>query len=384
MQSHKMEAIGRLTGSIAHDFNNYLTAILGYAELALAQVPAGNPARQDLAEIRKAARSATSLTRQLLSFSRKQVLQPEVIDLNAIVSRMTRMLRHLIGEHIEVRADLATPLDRVIADPGQIEQVVMNLALNARDAMASGGVLTIETANIELDDKFVADHPGSSVGRYVMLAVRDTGTGIDHASQERLFEPFYTTKGPGRGTGFGLATVYGIVKQSGGSIFVQSDMGRGTSFTIFLPRSEQRMAIHAPSQDRLADLEGDETILVVEDQAEVRSVVQLALARCGYRVLMATSGSEAADIVQAYDGRIDVLITDVVMPGLTARELADRFVRQHPAGRVLYMSGYTDDTVVRRGIVEHSVDFLEKPFTPSTLLRRIRAVLNAGGSRCGD
>jgi two-component system, cell cycle sensor histidine kinase and response regulator CckA len=384
MQTHKMEAIGRLAGSIAHDFNNYLTAIVGYAELALVQVSAGDSLRQDLTEIRKAGRSAASLTRQLLAFSRKQLSQPQVIDLNGVVSRITGMLRQLIGEHIELRSPLADPLDRVSADPGQIEQVVMNLALNARDAMATGGVLTIETANIELDEKFVADHPGSSAGRHVMLAVSDTGTGIDRDVQERLFEPFYTTKGPGRGTGLGLATVYGIVKQSGGSIFVHSEVNRGTSFTIFLPRVEQSLDVVVQPPDALGDLKGDETILVVEDQAEVRSVVHNALSRGGYRVLMATSGSEAVDIARQYGGRIDVLITDVVMPGLSARELAERFRQQHPAGRVLYMSGYTDETVVQRGIVEQNVDFIEKPFTPATLLRRIRAVLNATLSRdCG-
>jgi two-component system, cell cycle sensor histidine kinase and response regulator CckA len=319
-----------------------------------------------------------------MTFSRKQLLQPQVIDLNGVVSRITGMLRQLIGEHIELRSQLADPLDRVSADPGQIEQVVMNLALNARDAMATGGVLTIETANIELDEKFVADHPGSSAGRHVMLAVSDTGTGIDRDVQERLFEPFYTTKGPGRGTGLGLATVYGIVKQSGGSIFVHSEVNRGTSFTIFLPRVEQSLDVVVQPPDALGDLKGDETILVVEDQAEVRSVVHNALSRGGYRVLMATSGSEAVDIARQYGGRIDVLITDVVMPGLSARELAERFRQQHPAGRVLYMSGYTDETVVQRGIVEQNVDFIEKPFTPATLLRRIRAVLNATLSRdCG-
>jgi two-component system, cell cycle sensor histidine kinase and response regulator CckA len=377
MQTHKMEAIGRLAGSIAHDFNNYLTAIVGYAELGLAQVSAHDPLRQDLAEIRKAGRSAASLTRQLMTFSRKQLLQPQVIDLNAVVSRITGMLRQLIGEDIELRSKLADPLGRVSADPGQIEQVVMNLALNARDAMATGGVLTIETANIELDEKFVADHPGSSAGRHVMLAVSDTGTGIDRDVQERLFEPFYTTKGPGRGTGLGLATVYGIVKQSGGSISVHSEISRGTSFTIFLPRVEQSVDVVAQPPDALGDLKGDETILVVEDQAEVRSVVHNALSRGGYRVLMATSGSEAVDIATQYGGRIDVLITDVVMPGLSARELAERFRHQHPAGRVLYMSGYTSETAVQREVVEQNVDFIEKPFTPATLLRRIRAVLNA-------
>jgi PAS domain S-box-containing protein len=381
LQAHKMEAIGRLAGGIAHDFNNLLTAILGYAELALDQVSADEPLRRDLEEVRNAGRSAALLTRQLLAFSRKQLLHPQVINLNAVVSRMTGLLRRLIGEHIDLRSHLADTLDRISADSGQIEQVIMNLALNARDAMPHGGVLTIETANIELDDKFIADHPGSSAGRHVMLAISDTGTGMERGVQEHLFEPFYTTKEQGRGTGLGLATVYGIVKQSGGSIFVYSEVHCGTSFKIFLPRVEQRVDVVYQPPDDLGDLDGDATILVVEDQPEVRSVIHNALSRHGYRVVMATNGSEAVDIATAYRERIDLLITDVVMPGLTARELAERFRHLHPAGRVLYMSGYTDDTVVQRGIVEQSVEFIQKPFTPATLLRRVRGVLSANVSR---
>ncbi len=374
VQTRKMEAIGRLAGGIAHDFNNYLTAIVGYAELALGQV-SDEPARRDIEEIRKAGRSAGSLTRQLLAFSRKQILQPQVTDLNAIVGRMSGLLRRLIGEHIDLRSRPAETLDRINADPGQIEQVILNLALNARDAMPDGGVLTIETANIEFDETFVADHPGSSAGRHVMLAISDSGTGMERDVQEHLFEPFYTTKEPGRGTGLGLATVYGIVKQSGGSIFVCSEMKRGTTFKIFLPRIDQGGDVGYERPDIAGDLSGDGTILVVEDQPEVRSVVHEALSRHGYRVLMATNGSEALDIAVAHADRIDLLITDVVMPGLSARELADRFRRRHPKGRVLYMSGYTDDSVVRRGILEQSVEFIQKPFTPAGLLRRIREVL---------
>lgn len=255
--------------------------------------------------------------------------------------------------------------------------MILNLALNARDAMPDGGVLTIETANIELDQAFVADHPGSSAGRHVMLAVSDTGAGMDRGVQEHLFEPFYTTKEQGRGTGLGLATVYGIVKQSGGSIFVDSEMNRGTSFRMYLPRIEQGAEVAHQPPDSVGDLHGDETILVVEDQPEVRSVVQNALSRHGYRVLMATNGSEAAEIAMAHGDRIDLLITDVVMPGLAARDLAERFRRQHASGRVLYMSGYTDDSVVQRGILEHRADFIQKPFTPAVLLRRVREVLGS-------
>jgi two-component system cell cycle sensor histidine kinase/response regulator CckA len=294
-----------------------------------------------------------------------------------VVSGMTGLLRRLIGEHIDLRSHPADPLDRISADPGQIEQVILNLALNARDAMPNGGVLTIETANIALDQEFVADHPGSSAGPHVMLAISDTGAGMDRGAQEHLFEPFYTTKEQGRGTGLGLATVYGIVKQSGGSIFVYSELNRGTSFKIFLPRLERAVDVARPTAD-VGDLDGHETILVVEDQPEVRSVIHKALSRHGYRVLMATNGSEAVEIAAAHGDRIDLLITDVVMPGLSARELAERFRRQHPAGRVLYMSGYTDDTVVQRGILEQSVEFIQKPFTPATLLRRVRQVLYPG------
>jgi len=376
-QTHKMEAIGRLAGGIAHDFNNYLTAIVGYAELAIGQASGDESLRRDIEEIRKAGHSAGSLTRQLLAFSRKQLLQPQVIDLNGIVDRMSGLLRRLIGEDVDLRSRPAETLDRISADPGQIEQVILNLALNARDAMPDGGVLTIETANIELDEAFVADHPGSSAGPHVMLAISDTGTGMERGVQEHLFEPFYTTKEQGRGTGLGLATVYGIVKQSGGSIFVYSEMNRGTAFKIFLPRIEHGVDVAYQPPDIVGNLNGNETILVVEDQPEVRSVVHNALSRHGYRVLMATNGGEAVDIAMVYGDRIDLLITDVMMPGLSARELAERFRHQHPAGRVLYMSGYTDDTVVQRGILEHSVEFIQKPFTPTTLLRRVREVLNS-------
>ena len=375
-QTHKMEAIGRLAGGIAHDFNNYLTVIVGYAELAIADASGDESLRRDVDEIRKAGHSAGLLTRQLLAFSRKQLLQPQVIDLNAIVGRMSELLRRLIGEHIDLRSRPDETLDRISADPGQIEQVILNLALNARDAMPDGGVLTIETANLELDEAFVADHPGSSAGPHVMLTISDTGTGMERGVQEHLFEPFYTTKEQGRGTGLGLATVYGIVKQSGGSIFVYSEMNRGTAFKIFLPRIEQGVDVVYQPPDIVGDLNGDETILVVEDQPEVRSVVHRALSRRGYRVLMATNGHEAVEIAMAHVDPIDLLITDVVMPGLSARELAERFRRQHPAGRVLYMSGYTDDTVVQRGILEQSVEFIQKPFTPATLLRRVREVLD--------
>ena len=378
-QTHRMEAIGRVAGGIAHDFNNYLTAIVGYADLALAQVPEGESLHRDIEEIRQAGHSAASLTRQLLAFSRKQLLQPQVVDLNAIVGRMTGLLRRLIGEHIDLRSSLATSLDRIKADPGQLEQVILNLALNARDAMPDGGILMIDTANIELDQDFVAGHPGASAGPHVRLAVSDTGAGMDRGVREHLFEPFFTTKEQGRGTGLGLATVYGIVKQSGGSIFVYSEMNHGSSFKIFLPRFEHVGDVVRPPADIdiATEVIGHETILLVEDQPEVRSVVQHTLSGHGFQVLAATSGNDAIEIATTHGAPIDLLVTDVIMPGLSARDLVEWFRRQHPAGRVLFMSGYTDDSVVRQGIIEHSVEFVQKPFTPGTLLRRVREVLDS-------
>jgi PAS domain S-box-containing protein len=375
-QTHKMEAIGRLAGGIAHDFNNLLTAILGYADLALSQVKGDESLRRDIQEIGKAGKSAASLTRQLLAFSRKQLLQPQIVDLNAIVTHMNGLLRRLIGEHIELRSQLAQPLDRVSADPGQIEQVILNLALNARDAMPRGGTLSIETANVELDQSYAAGHPGSAVGPHIMLVISDTGIGMDRGVQEHLFEPFYTTKELGKGTGLGLATVYGIVKQSGGSIFVYSETDRGTSFKIFLPRVEMPFEVASAPAPTPTRLHGSETILLVEDQSEVSSVVHDILARHGYVVLAATNGAEALQVAESYHQRIDFLFTDVVMPGMSGRDLAEQFLQQYPDARVLYMSGYTDDSVVQQGIIEHTVAFIQKPFTPTGLLQKVREVLD--------
>jgi len=375
-QAHKMEAVGRLAGGIAHDFNNLLTAIVGYADLVLTQLPTESVLRKDVEEIRRAGHSAASLTRQLLAFSRKQVLTPQILDLNASVSNLKKLLHRLIGEHIRLEWRLSTPLDRVRADAGQIEQVILNLALNARDAMVTGGTLSIETANVELDHSYVVDHPGAQAGPHVMLAISDTGVGMDKAVQQHVFEPFYSTKAPGQGTGLGLATVYGIVKQSGGSIFVYSEPGHGTTFKIFLPRVEQTADIpevptHAPRA-----LAGAETVLLVEDQPQVRSVASEVLRRHGYTVIDAANGAEALVVARNHDGRIDLLVTDVVMPGLSGRTLAAKFVEQQPAARVLYMSGYTDDSIVQQGILEGGVAFIQKPFTPTALLQKVRDVLD--------
>jgi len=379
-QTQKMEAVGRLAGGIAHDFNNLLTAIVGYADLAISQTNVDEALRRDIEEIRTAGHSAASLTRQLLAFSRKQILQPRIIDINAVVRRMTGLLRRLIGEHIELRSLPGEALGRVNADAGQFEQVIVNLAVNARDAMPSGGTLSIETANVYLDAAYVAEHPDALSGPHVMLAISDTGIGMNSAVQEHLFEPFYTTKEPGQGTGLGLATVYGIVKQSGGSIFVYSETGRGTSFKIFLPRAESTDDAIAAEPIR-PELRGTESILLVEDQAEVRSVVEQMLTRHGYRVAAAGNGADALDIARTYPGRIDLIITDVVMPGMSGREVATRFLRERPAARELYMSGYTDDSVVQQGVIEQSVAFIQKPFRPSTLLQKIREVLDADTPR---
>jgi PAS domain S-box-containing protein len=375
-QLHKMEAIGRLAGSIAHDFNNLLTAMVGYADLALIQLRRDDPVSRDIQEIRVAGKSAASLTRQLLAFSRKQILQPEVLDLNVIVSRLHGLLRRLIGEHIRLEWRLTRPLDRVSADPGQVEQVVLNLALNARDAMPRGGTLSIETANVELDAGHMSDHPGALPGKHVMLAISDTGTGMDPTVQEHVFEPFYTTKERGKGTGLGLATVYGIVKQSGGSILVDSEPGRGTTFKMFLPRTDPTAEVaNVPPQTTRAR-GGDETILLVEDQPQVRAVARAALTRHGYTVLDASRGEEALQIEQGHRGSIHLLLTDVVMPGMSGRELARRLFGRRPALRVLYTSGYTDDAIVHHEVIDSGVAFIQKPFTPVGLLRKVRDVLD--------
>jgi two-component system, cell cycle sensor histidine kinase and response regulator CckA len=374
-QGQKMEAVGRLAGGIAHDFNNLLTVIIGYSDLALQQIAPGAPERGDVEEIRHAGKSAAALTQQLLAFSRKQILQPQIVDLNAIVTRMSALLRRLIGEDVELRTRLAAPLDRVWVDAGQIEQIIMNLALNARDAMPQGGSLTVETANVELDARWVALHSEASEGRHVMLAVSDTGIGMDHDVQAHLFEPFFTTKERGNGTGLGLATVYGIVKQSGGSIFVYSEPDHGTTFKIFLPRTEQSAdPADAPPPAPPVPV-GTETILLVEDSAEVRLVTRTMLARHGYTVLEAAGGADALSLLETYGGPVHLLLTDVVMPGMTGRDLAERLVATRPDLRVLFTSGYTDDTIVRRGILDAGMAFLPKPYTPDVLLQRVRGLL---------
>jgi len=375
-QSQKMEAVGQLAGGIAHDFNNLLTAILGNTQLLLRELPPGDSMRDDVEEIRKASERAASLTRQLLAYSRRQMLQPEVLDLNVVMAEMDKMLRRLIGEHIDLVAVFAPDLGRVRADPNQIEQVIVNLAVNARDAMPDGGKLTIGTANVDLDESFAQAHLGSVPGSYAMLAVTDTGVGMDAAVRAHLFEPFFTTKEVGKGTGLGLATVYGIVKQSGGYISVYSEPGHGSSFKIYLPR------IATPAEPPAAALKGgpapgSETVLVVEDEPAVLTLSRRALEAQGYVVLAASDADAALRVVERHGGMIHLLLTDVVMPGLSGHELADRLTAQRPGIRVLYMSGYPGDAVVQHGTLPSGSAFLQKPFSPDGLARKVRDVLDA-------
>jgi PAS domain S-box-containing protein len=375
-QSQKMEAVGQLAGGIAHDFNNLLTAILGNTQLLLRELPPGDSKRGDVEEIRKASERAASLTRQLLAYSRRQMLQPEVLDLNVVVAEMDKMLRRLIGEHIALVAVPTPDLGRVRADPNQIEQVIVNLAVNARDAMPDGGKLTLETANVDLDETFAQTHLGAVPGSYAMLAVTDTGTGMDASVRAHLFEPFFTTKEVGKGTGLGLATVYGIVKQSGGYISVYSEPGRGTSVKIYLPRIEAPAAT-PPGPQKGGAARGSETVLVVEDEPAVLTLSRRALEAQGYVVLAASDAAAALRVVERHGGTIHLLLTDVVMPGMSGRELADRLAAQRPGIRVLYMSGYPGDAVVQHGTLPSGSAFLQKPFSPDGLSRKVRDVLDA-------
>ncbi len=375
-QSQKMEAVGQLAGGIAHDFNNLLTAILGNTQLLLRELPPGDSKRGDVEEIRKASERAASLTRQLLAYSRRQMLQPVVLDLNVVVAEMDKLLRRLIGEHIALVTVLAPDLGRVKADPNQLEQVIVNLAVNARDAMPEGGKLTIETANVDLDEGFAQAHLGSVPGAYAMLAVTDTGSGMDATVRAHLFEPFFTTKEVGKGTGLGLATVYGIVKQSDGYISVYSEPGHGSSFKIYLPRVATPAGAAAGPQ-KGGPARGTETVLVVEDEPAVLSLSRRALEAQGYVVLAASDAAAALRVVERHGGMIHLLLTDVVMPGLSGRELADQLAGQRPGIRVLYMSGYPGDAVVQHGTLPTGSAFLQKPFSPDGLARKVRDVLDA-------
>jgi hypothetical protein len=375
-QSQKMEAVGQLAGGVAHDFNNILGVIIGYGEIVKRRLPAGDPLEGKVAEILKAAERAAALTRQLLAFSRKQVLQPRALDLNLVVTDMDTMLRRLIGEDIELKTLLREPLASVQADPGQIEQVLMNLAVNARDAMPGGGSLLIETTHVDLDESYLALHPGAHPGPHVMLAVSDTGQGMDRETISRIFEPFFTTKAVGKGTGLGLSTVYGIVEQSGGHVDVRSAVGRGTTFEVYLPRMEaastRAVAEAAPRPPRAA-----ETILLVEDEPALRGIIGETLVEGGYHVLEAGAPREALEVAQTHRGPIHAVLTDVVMPEMSGRELAERLKLLRPEAPVVYMSGYTDDAIGHHGLLDPGTLFLQKPFTADALLWKLHEALAA-------
>lgn len=375
-QAQKMEAIGQLAGGVAHDFNNLLTAITGYSDLAIRKLQPQDPLCHNLEEIKKAGMRAAGLTRQLLAFSRKQVLQPKVLDLNSIVTDLEKMLRRLIGENIELRTALEIDLGNVKADPGQVEQVIMNLAINARDAMPHGGRLTIETQNIELDEDYVKQHVAVEAGAYIILAVSDTGIGMNAETQKHIFEPFFTTKEVGHGTGLGLSTVYGIVKQSHGSIWVYSELDQGTTFKVYLPRIEDSAEKYTRVDNHKELLEGNETILLIEDDDTLRNLAAEVLAYYGYRVLEASNGGTALLICERHPEFIHLLITDVVMPEMSGVEAAERLGRLRPEMKVLFMSGYTNNTMVHQGVMEADVNFLQKPFSPADLARKIRSVLD--------
>ncbi len=374
-QAQKMEAVGRLAAGIAHDFNNLLTVIIGYCDL-VESADLDACAREGLGQIKDAGVQAASLTRQLLAFSRRQVLEPKVLDLNGVVTNIAKLIERLVGEDVNLRCTPAPDLGRVKADPVQIEQVILNLAANARDAMVSGGALSIETANVDLDEAYAVAHPGAAAGHYVMLSVSDTGTGIDAETQARIFDPFFTTKEKGKGTGLGLATVYGVVKQSGGHIRVYSELGHGTTFKIYLPRVDAPAEAFETRPAAAAVVGGTETILLVEDDASLRTLARKFLEQGGYTVLEAPSGYAALESARLYSGRIQLLLTDVVLPGMNGPALADQLSRLVPGVKVLYVSGYTDDAITHHGVLEPGVNFLAKPYTQSGLARKVRELLD--------
>jgi PAS domain S-box-containing protein len=376
-QAQKMESIGRLAGGIAHDFNNLLTAILGYSEIALMQIKEGDPLRANIEEIKRAGNRAANLTRQLLAFSRKQVLQPQIMDFNSIVFELDKMLRRLIGEDVELVTHLQDSIGLVKADPNQVEQVIINLAINARDAMPNGGKLTIETANVQLDREYSSKHPDVRPGAYVMIAVSDNGEGMDEAVKERIFEPFFTTKSIGKGTGLGLSTVHGIVKQSEGHIWVYTELGNGTTFKLYFPRTDVSAIQFNPVNEKLrTNNTGNETILLVEDDEIVRKMAMRILELDGYQLLCASSPFEALSICKQYTEKIHLLLTDVVMPQMSGNILAQNVLSLRPDIIVLYMSGYTENTIVHHGALDEGINFIEKPFTPELLSQKVRALLD--------
>ncbi len=372
--AQKMEAVGRLAGSVAHDFNNLLSVILSHSSFLQMDLKPVDPARESVDAIDAAAASAARLTKQLLALSRRQVLSPRVLNLNDVVRDSQRLLGRVLGEDVRVITRLDDALAPVLADPGQIDQVIVNLVVNARDAMTAGGTLTFETKNVVLDESYESDHFGVAVGPHAMLAISDTGIGMDRETQRRIFEPFFTTKEDGKGTGLGLSTVFGIVQQSNGSVWVYSEPGGGATFKVYLPTTERT---HADAEifETPQTLEGTETVLLVEDDDEVRAVAEKGLRRYGYHVLEASNAGEALLICEKHPRKIDLLLTDLVMPRMGGYELATRLVVLRPAMRVLYMSGYTDNAVLHHGILDSGLQYLQKPFVPELLARRVREVL---------
>ena len=376
-QAQKLESLGRLAGGIAHDFNNLLTVINGYGDMLLGELNNGDPMRESVAEIRKAGERATELTRQLLTFSRKQIVEPQPLDLNQLIGDNLDMLQRLVGEDIEVETRLATPLGRVVADPGQMHQVLLNLVVNARDAMPRGGRLAIATSNADVEEGDPARHPGIAPGHYVLLSVADTGVGIEAEAREHIFDPFFTTKGKGAGTGLGLATVYGIVQQTGGSISFHSESDRGTTFLMHLPRTEAAVSDRRETARSSADLRGAETVLVVEDQDSVRKLAVQILSHCGYRILEAAQGDEALLMAARHAGPIHLMLTDVVMPRMTGRDLAEQLSATRPAMKVLYMSGYAEDVIASRGLLDPGLLYIAKPFASEALALKVREALGS-------
>jgi signal transduction histidine kinase/ActR/RegA family two-component response regulator len=379
VQAEKMQAIGRLAGGVAHDFNNVLTVILGYAQQMI-EFPTADTVRHGAGQIVTASNRAASLTRQLLAFGRKQVLQPSIINLNAVIADVDKMLRRLISENVQIVTRPAAGLDAVKADLGQIEQVLLNLVINARDAMPGGGTITVETANVELDEAYSRQHAGVRPGSYIMLAVSDTGIGMDENTKSHIFEPFFTTKEPGKGSGLGLATVYGVVQQSLGHVWVYSEPGRGSTFKVYLPRVEGEGGELAKTLDEKPTIRGNETILVAEDDRQLRDLAVAILKACGYLVLDADNAHDAERFCQQHGGEIHLFLTDVVMREMSGPELAERVQKIRPKTKVLFMSGYTDSAIIHQGMLDAGIAFLAKPFTPSTLAGKVRQVLDGDGS----
>jgi len=376
VQAQKMEAVGRLAGGVAHDFNNLLTAIIGYSQITLFKMAPDEPLRREVEEIIKAGERAAGLTSQLLTFSRKQILNPQTLDLNQIITNISKMIRRVIGEDIDLKLMLASDLGQVKVDPGQIDQVLLNLVINARDAMPEGGKITLETANVFLDEEYARAHVAVQTGAYVMLAISDTGTGMDAFTRTRIFEPFFTTKAEGKGTGLGLSIVYGIVTQTGGHIWVYSEVNQGTVFKIYLPRVTE-VAVATDPVEEFSNLQGTETVLVVEDDRQVSRLIVTVLTGYGYNVLKAPKAEDALSLLETQQGeKIDLLLTDVIMPGMSGKTLAQQFKTMRPDTKVLFISGYTDNAIIHHGILDPGTAFVQKPFTPSALARKVREVLD--------